>query len=105
MCYMRPAMRELQVGVRELRQNLSVYLAKVANGTAYRVTDRGRVVAMLIPIPAHATTTERLVAAGRAKPATRDLLALPLPKMKLTRPVSHPRSMAGYGCRALCATW
>ena len=79
MCYMRPAMRELQVGVRELRQNLSVYLAKVANGTAYRVTDRGRVVAMLIPIPAHATTTERLVAAGRAKPATRDLLALGRP--------------------------
>ena len=79
MCYMRTAQRELQVGVRELRQNLSVYLAKVANGTAYRVTDRGRVVAMLIPIPAHATTTERLVAAGRARPATRDLLALGRP--------------------------
>jgi prevent-host-death family protein len=79
MCYMRTAMRELQVGVRELRQNLSVYLAKVVTGTAYRVTDRGRVVAMLIPIPAHATTTERLVAAGRARPATRDLLALGRP--------------------------
>ena len=39
-------------GIRELRQNLSVYLARVATGTVFRVTDRGRQVALLIPVPA-----------------------------------------------------
>ena len=90
MCYMRPVLgREVKVGVRELRQNLSVYLAKVATGTVFRVTDRGRVVAMLIPIPAHATTAERLVAAGRAKAATRDLLALGRPVGQATTALSE----------------
>jgi len=80
MCYMPLVKkREELVGVRELRQNLSVYLARLATGTVFRVTDRGRAVAMLIPLPTHNTTVERLVAAGRAKPATRDLLALGRP--------------------------
>ena len=81
MCYMRTAKkREELVGVRELRQNLSVYLARLATGTVFRVTDRGRAVAMLIPLPAQDTTVERLVAAGRARPATLDLLSLGRPK-------------------------
>ena len=81
MCYMAVALkRELPVGVRELRQNLSVYLARVAAGTVYRVTDHGHAVAMLIPLPAHATTADRLVAAGRATPATQDLLKLGRPR-------------------------
>jgi prevent-host-death family protein len=67
----RPALRP-RVGVRELRQNLSVYLERVIGGERYEVTDRGRVVAMLIPIPPAATLVERLVAEGRAIPATRD---------------------------------
>lgn len=58
--------------MRELRQNLSVYLEHVVRGERYEVTDRGRVVAMLIPIPPAATLVERLVAEGRAIPATRD---------------------------------
>jgi antitoxin (DNA-binding transcriptional repressor) of toxin-antitoxin stability system len=80
--------REELVGVRELRQNLSVYLARLATGTVFRVTDRGRAVAMLIPLPAHNTTVERLVAAGRAKPATRDLLALGRPPGRMTTSLS-----------------
>lgn len=85
MCYMAAVMKaaRLAVGVRELRQNLSVYLEQVARGTTYRVTDRGREVAMLVPIPAAATTAERLIAAGRALPPTRDLLALGRPKLRL----------------------
>lgn len=80
MCYMSAAKKhEELVGVRELRQNLSVYLARLATGTVFRVTDRGRAVAMLIPLPAESTVTERLVAAGRAKAATTDLLALGRP--------------------------
>ena len=88
MCYMlqpdngqavRP-LRPDRVGVRELRQNLSVYLERVIAGERLEVTDRGNPVAMLIPIRPGATLVERLVAEGRAIPATRDprsLAALP----------------------------
>ena len=77
MCYMEerrgnPAVRPLRpprVGVRELRQNLSVYLERVIAGERLEVTDRGNPVAMLIPIRPGATLVERLVAEGRAIPA------------------------------------
>jgi prevent-host-death family protein len=65
-------LRPDRVGVRELRQNLSVYLARVIAGERLEVTDRGNPVAMLIPIRPGATLVERLVAEGRAIPATRD---------------------------------
>jgi prevent-host-death family protein len=58
-----------RVGVRELRQNLSVYLERVIAGERLEVTDRGNPVAMLIPIQPGATLVERLVAEGRAIPA------------------------------------
>ncbi len=64
MCYMdkgRP-----QVGVRELRQNLSQYLRRVAKGESLEVTDRGRAVAVLAPLPEASTALERLIASGRA---------------------------------------
>ena len=79
---------EASVGVRELRQNLSVYLERVAAGTVFRVTDRGRDVALLVPLPPAATTAERLVASGRAVPATRNLLALGRPTVRAKRSVS-----------------
>jgi prevent-host-death family protein len=80
MCYMEDAAyqkpiqpwRPDRVGVRELRQNLSVYLARVIAGERLEVTERGSPVAMLIPIRPGATLVERLVAEGRAIPATRD---------------------------------
>jgi len=74
--------------VRELRQNLSVYLARLKTGTVFRVTERGRAVAMLIPIPPHSTAVERLVASGRATPARHDLLSLPRLKARPTRQTS-----------------
>jgi len=70
---------EVPVGVRELRQHLSVYLARLATGTVFRVTDRGTPVALLIPLPVQDSPVARLVASGRAKPATRDLLSLGRP--------------------------
>jgi prevent-host-death family protein len=85
MCYMvraSQAATEVPVGVRELRQNLSVYLERVAAGTVFRVTDRGRAVALLVPLPAHATAAERLVASGRAAPPTGDVLALGRPTVR-----------------------
>jgi prevent-host-death family protein len=52
MCYM-PS-RSSTVGVRELRQNLSIYLARVKKGRALTVTEHGR--AAFIP-PAACTRT------------------------------------------------
>ena len=80
MCYMKrqPSVRVVRpvrpprVGVRELRQNLSVYLERVIAGERLEVTDRGHPVAMLIPLTPGATLVERLVAEGRAIPATRN---------------------------------
>ena len=54
------------VGVRELRQNLSVYLDRVKKGEALTVTEHGAAVAILRPLPAAPTVLARLVAEGRA---------------------------------------
>jgi prevent-host-death family protein len=40
-----------QVGVRELRHNLSAWLRRVRDGEAFEVTDRGTPVAVLAPLP------------------------------------------------------
>ncbi|MSO82200.1 MAG: type II toxin-antitoxin system prevent-host-death family antitoxin [Acidobacteria bacterium] len=72
----RPGARP-RVGVREIRQNLTVYLERVIAGERFDVTARGHVVAMLIPVPPASTLVERLIAEGRAIPATRDGRALP----------------------------
>ena len=53
MCYME-SKRE-RVGVRELRQNLSVYLRRVAAGETLEVTERKRAVAILVPLPEAST--------------------------------------------------
>jgi prevent-host-death family protein len=57
------------VGVRELRQNLSVYLDRVKDGETLRVTEFGRVVALLTPLPIEKLSPlERMVREGRAIP-------------------------------------
>jgi prevent-host-death family protein len=69
------------VGVRELRQNLSVYLARVKEGESLRVTEFGRVVALLTPVPKNdMDVLERLVAEGKATPPTKSLNNIRLPK-------------------------
>ena len=69
-----------RVGVRELRQNLSVYLRRVERGETLDVTEHGRLVARLGPAPALQTSAlERLIAEGRATPARRSIADLPGP--------------------------
>lgn len=72
-----------QVGVRELRQNLSVYLRRIAAGEEFTVTERGRPVARLGALAPGTSLLERLVAAGRITPPTRpgplDVSQLPPP--------------------------
>lgn len=65
--------REHTVGVRELRQNLSVYLERVKKGEALTVTDRGQEVAILRPMPKTNDVIERLIAEGRATRPTRHI--------------------------------
>ena len=70
-----------RVGVRELRQNLSVYLDRVKEGESLTVTEHGIVVAVLAPAPASALSRiERLVAEGRAVAPTRSLRDRPRPR-------------------------
>jgi prevent-host-death family protein len=66
------------IGVRELRQQASRYLREVERGDAIEVTDRGRPVARLVPIP-RSGRVEALLASGQLAPATGDPLALGAP--------------------------
>jgi prevent-host-death family protein len=65
-----------KIGVRELRQNLSVYLRRVKAGETIEVTERGQPVAILTAGEAGLTVLDRLIAVGRAAPARGDLLTL-----------------------------
>jgi len=66
------------VGIAELRQNLSVYLRRVADGERLLVTDRNRPVAELGPPPATGAALDRLIADGRVRAPTRSTLPPPL---------------------------
>ena len=50
------------VGVRELKQHLSEYLARAERGETLRVTDRGRPKAILGPLPGRARIEEGIEA-------------------------------------------
>lgn len=65
MCYMegRP-----KVGIRELRQNLSVHIRKVKAGESLEVTERGEPVALLTPLPERMSLRDRLIAEGKLRP-------------------------------------
>ncbi len=79
------------VGVRELRQNLSVYLDQVKQGVAMQVTEHGRVVAVLTPVPANASRYDILLAQGLITPATKSICDLPPPRKMPpgSRPISE----------------
>jgi prevent-host-death family protein len=75
MCYFR-AMPE-SVGVRELRQNLSVYLRRVKAGERLVVTERNLPVAELVPLNADLDPIERMIAEGQLEAPTGSLRDLP----------------------------
>ena len=66
------------IGVRELRQQASRYLRQVESGDAIEVTDHGRPVARLIPIPLSGGA-DALIAAGQLSPSAGDPLELGAP--------------------------
>jgi prevent-host-death family protein len=66
------------VGIRELRQRASELLRLVEAGETIEVTDRGRPVAVLAPLPDQGAL-ERLHATGEMRAATGDIDELPPP--------------------------
>lgn len=69
----------MEVGVRELRNNLSRYLDRVRNGEEVVVTDRGRAIARVLPVGTE-RALDRLIAEGVVTPA-------PRPKRPAGRPM------------------
>lgn len=67
-----------QVGVRELRQRASELLRRVEAGETFEVTDRGRPIAVLAPLPERGPL-ERLRASGELSPASAGLGDIPEP--------------------------
>ena len=87
------------VGVRELRQRASELLRLVEEGETIEITDRGRPVALLGPLP-QGSPLERLRASGDVEAATGNLDDLPdplpsrgaeSPSMRLARLRDHER--------------
>lgn len=65
-------------GIRELRQRASELLRRVEAGETIEITDRGRPVAVLAPLP-NQGPLDRLRATGDLEPAASDLRGLPEP--------------------------
>jgi prevent-host-death family protein len=80
----------VRVGVRELRQNLSVYLDRVKQGETLEVTEHGQPIAQLGPRARDGTSViDRLIAEGRITPAKRSHKDLPPPPRIPGRPLSE----------------
>jgi prevent-host-death family protein len=58
-----------RIGVRELRQHASVYVDLAEKGYTVDITNRGRLVARLVPIREPDSPLERLIAEGIVLPA------------------------------------
>jgi prevent-host-death family protein len=89
-----------EVGVRALKQNASAVVARVASGDPVTVTDRGRPVALLVPVTS--SRVDALVLADLARPALRRLSELPEPapvrrgRPSLTDELERARSAERY---------
>lgn len=67
-----------RIGIRELRQRASDYLRRVEAGETIEVTDRGRPIALLTPIPV-ARPIEQLRASGDIEMGSGSIEDLPPP--------------------------
>jgi len=75
----------VEVGIRELRANLSAFVDRVKNGEDVIVTERGRAVARITQPGDARTRLDELIAQGRATPAKRP--KRPINTKGLPRPV------------------
>jgi prevent-host-death family protein len=79
------------IGIRELRQNASVWLRRVEQGESFQVTDRGRPVAMLVPPPKDRLAELR--AQGVLRPAVGNLLELAAKAQPPSGPLSASEAL------------
>jgi prevent-host-death family protein len=79
------------IGIRELRQRASEYLRRVEAGETLEVTDRGRPIALLTPIP-DVSPLEQLRASGGLVEAEGGIDDLPQP-LELARGQEAPSSV------------
>lgn len=87
----------ISIGIRELRQRASRYIAQVMSGDTIQVTNRSRPVALLVPIP-RGNEIERLTTEGRLSPERGDLLELGPPLSPA--PGESPPSVVLAGMRS-----
>ena len=66
-----------EVGIRALKQNASAVVATAAAGETIIITDRGRPVAQIVPLPS--SRLQALVEAGRARRPRRNITSLSAP--------------------------
>lgn len=80
-----------RIGIRELRQNASEYVRAAEAGETIEVTDRGRRVARLGPVPRGESVLDRLITEGKVTPATKAWRTLPppVPRAPGARPLSE----------------
>ncbi|MQA86123.1 MAG: type II toxin-antitoxin system prevent-host-death family antitoxin [Streptosporangiales bacterium] len=67
----------IRIGVRELNQQTSRYIALAKAGETIEITERGQLVARLVPVERETSILDRMIARGDAIPATRDWHSLP----------------------------
>ena len=80
-----------RIGIRELRQNASRYVEMAEAGFRVPVTNRGKLVAYLVPAGKGGTVLDRMRAAGQVRPAIGSLLDLmpPPPTPPGQKPLSE----------------
>ena len=66
------------IGIRALKQNASAVVAKAAAGETVTITDRGRPVAQITPLPTNAY--QAMIDGGLISAATMDFRDLPDPR-------------------------
>ena len=76
-----------EVGIRELRDNLSRYLNQVRDGTEVTVTDHGRAVARIVPLELP-RRLDQLIDEGLVIPAQTTKRSRPTQRIDASGPVS-----------------
>jgi prevent-host-death family protein len=75
-----------RIGIRELRQHASRYLERVKAGEVVEVTERGKLIALLVSATPAIASRDRLIASGRLVPARG---ALQIPARRRTARTPH----------------
>ena len=76
-----------EVGIRELRDNLSRYIKQVRNGSEVVVTDHGKAVARIVPLDGR-RVLDRLIEEGLVTPAEDKDRSLPWDRIPSSGPVA-----------------